>query len=131
MICPFSVIVLVVVINFPHFHLLTQNNWASLTKLGPNHHWVKRTRCFFQMKGPCPLKICWYFSKFFSDTIWPEKLKYVWKHNIYCERNFQSLLPCNTAKVKKKSIFGALPLMTESLSVQTNHVKHIYLHICT
>lgn len=58
------------------------------TKLGTEYHWVKEIHVCSN-EGPCPfqrgdnlelLKKNWHFSKFFSETDWPEKLKFRWKH---------------------------------------------------
>lgn len=58
------------------------------TKLGTEYHWVKEIHVCSN-EGPCPfqrgdnlelLKKNWHFSKFFSETDWPEKLKLRWKH---------------------------------------------------
>ena len=49
-----SVVVVVVVFpNFSHFHLLLQNHWAEITKLGTKQLWVKETQelKFVQLKG--------------------------------------------------------------------------------
>ena len=74
----------VVVVNFSHFRLLLQNHWASSTKLGTMHPWVKGIQVC-SIEGPCPFprgdnyeiaKIHWKNLKiFFSKTTEPISTK--------------------------------------------------------